>query len=310
MHRIASILTMMLVPTIPFAADTIHLEATEPVALAFAADGSMYVLDGNAGRVGVVRRSPNPSFAARIGTVEGIGHLSHPVDLAVDKAGNVVVADAGNYRVAVFRPSGEFVSEVSLDGHPILQRIVALADGSTRILYYDGASKRLMVSALNRGYERVATFGVDSYCEVRGANSPMGDLAVDDDGSLWIVDLHGCNDEYTLRKYDPKGAVLGTWSHPAGQVSIETQKKRNYLVRIVSGIFAAQDEIFVVLGAGGAETGGLDVDVWTKKGSILRRSKLVGPARGGIRATARDGKVFVTDVEGLKTISSVDLSSL
>jgi len=53
---------------------------------------------------------------------DGKDGLNDPQGLAVDKAGNVHVADYGNDRVAVFKPNGQFIGEISVQ-HPDTVRV-------------------------------------------------------------------------------------------------------------------------------------------------------------------------------------------
>lgn len=308
---IALVTAMLSLGPAAAAPETIRVGALRPTAVAFDAKGTMYLLDSQAGTVSTVERSPDPRVVSRFGDGKaGPAKLALPRDLAVDRAGKLLVADAGNYPLAVFAPTGALVREIPLPGHPMLQRVVALPDGSSRLLAFDGASERLMVIPFDSKYEPGKPFVVDTYCASRGSSSSFADLAADEDGNLWLVDLHGCEDRYTLRKFDRAGKPLGSWSRAAGQISPESHEKRDRLVRIVSGVAAAQGKVFVVLGAGGAETGGLDADVWTTSGAHQRRAKLVGPARPAVRMTVRGDRLFVADPDGLQAVVAIDLAGV
>jgi DNA-binding beta-propeller fold protein YncE len=43
-------------------------------------------------------------------------HLNRPAGIAVDGAGNVLIADYGNNRIVVFSPAGQYLGKVAVDG--------------------------------------------------------------------------------------------------------------------------------------------------------------------------------------------------
>ncbi|WP_240744750.1 hypothetical protein [Desulforhopalus sp. IMCC35007] len=80
-------------------AGSMHL----PTDVALDADGRMYVLDGTADLVRVFDGLGTPLF-----TLGGQGILDQPLGIDVSDAGEVLVADSGSHRVAIF-PPGERV---------------------------------------------------------------------------------------------------------------------------------------------------------------------------------------------------------
>ncbi len=68
-------------------------------------------------------------------TVPGKSGLNDPEGIAVDKAGNIFIADYGNNRIAVFKPDGSFLDEIPVDTPD--QVLVSHKTGSIYILSID-----------------------------------------------------------------------------------------------------------------------------------------------------------------------------
>ncbi|MGH7108842.1 MAG: 6-bladed beta-propeller [Stellaceae bacterium] len=144
----------------------------------------------------------------------GDGELSHPAGLAVEKSGNVIVADAGNNRLQVFTPEGKFVGKcgkagsgegefnqpwgvtVDKDGN------IFVADWKNhRVQKLDGNGRFLMkigeygtITPPENAYA-VTTYGpyVSAMGETVGYPRPdllnhPTDVAVDTDGDIYITD--------------------------------------------------------------------------------------------------------------------------
>lgn len=85
--------------------------------------------------------SPSPSFKIDFG---GSGpdsiHLATPVDVAVDSAGSVYVADFGNQRVLRYTPEGEFVQRVDIEKDAydrLLEAPIAVAADNNQVYVAD-----------------------------------------------------------------------------------------------------------------------------------------------------------------------------
>lgn len=76
-------------------------------------EGKLYVCDAAAARV-IVIDLPNRKFAYLKGAA-GLGKLTKPVNLAVDRQGFVYVADTGRNEVLVYSPEGEFLQAFGKD---------------------------------------------------------------------------------------------------------------------------------------------------------------------------------------------------
>ncbi len=290
--------------------ETYSFDFSRPTATALNQAGDrLYVLDGNAAVVDVVRMGPPPELEAAFGGAgSGDGQLHMPADLVRDTHGNVVVVDTGNFRLTVFSAAGSFLQNVPLGEERLPESIAVAQDGGLAVLCWNGEQARFEIVTLGDDYRARGSFPVDVSCPSRSAKAMSGVLVADGDGALWVLDLAGCDDDYTLRKYTTDGSPLGSYNHQAGQIPLDAQ--RGKIVRIVSDLFIADSSVYVILGAGGAETGGLDVDVWSLSGTYGHRARVVGPARPLVHATVGNGKVYLTDELGMKAVIAVSLAAL
>ena len=70
---------------------------------------NLYVCDGDVPNKLIVKLDPNGSVVARYFLDQpGTGHISHPADMTVDKAGNLYVVDEKGHRVLKYNADGKF----------------------------------------------------------------------------------------------------------------------------------------------------------------------------------------------------------
>jgi hypothetical protein len=210
------------------------------------------------------------------------GQLRGPVDLTLDSAGNVIVADTGNNRVQKFRPDGTLVwargkaggTAGNGPGEFSRPKDVAVApDGSVVVADSD-----------NGRIQRLSADGafVASYPQ----NFSPQSITVDADGSMFSVDTSGDS----VHKLSSSGAVVRTWGGSGDQPG---KFKRPFDASVASGF------VYVVDGDNSRvqkfTNGGDFVKLWgtraqdpekPKPGEFLRPS--------GISATS-DGRVYVID---------------
>lgn len=154
---------------------------------------------------------------------DGIG--LDPSDLAVDSAGNVVLANEGGsmgdpYRgfVSKFTPSGTQLFAVGVDIGK--KKIVLDGAGNTWIINQraantyqtqqaDGSTSYLPEShsiiQLSPDGQQIHTFSF---------TSPVNDVAIDPSGQIWVT--HGTTTNGKVTKLSSTGAVLNVYSMPAG----------------------------------------------------------------------------------------------
>jgi len=135
----------------------------------------------------------------------GTGQFIRPQDIAVDSAGNVYVADSGNYRIQKFDATGNYRRTWGSEGwsegqYSSPQGIavdstgnVYVADSGNRIQKFD-ANGRYLHEWGSRGTGEGQFYG------------PIG-IAVDSAGNVYVVDYG--NDR--IQKFDANGRYLNKW---------------------------------------------------------------------------------------------------
>jgi DNA-binding CsgD family transcriptional regulator/DNA-binding beta-propeller fold protein YncE len=186
---------------------TVHLVAAQPlkqpVAVALASDGTLFIADRASNRVW--RRSPSGGIAVVAGTgdpgFEGDGasaldaQLDHPMAVAVDAAGDVLIADEGNNRIRRVDAQTNVITTVA---------------GSNEIYGFGGdggsADRALLSLPLgvavapngdiyisDTGNDRVRRVGKNAkITTVVGAHGELygpGGLAISSSGDLYIADI-------------------------------------------------------------------------------------------------------------------------
>ncbi|MBI4661194.1 MAG: SMP-30/gluconolactonase/LRE family protein [Verrucomicrobia bacterium] len=167
-------------------------------------------------------------WAGSPGSANGSGsaaRFNFPMDVAVDSAGNVYVADSSNHTIRKITPGG-FVS--TLAGWP---GIVGSADGpATTARFFvpmgvavDSAGTVYVADSLNRTIRKITPAGFVSTLAGLAGNAGVADgvgstarfvdprgVAVDGSGTLYVAD----SETHRIRKITPEGVVstLAGWS--------------------------------------------------------------------------------------------------
>ncbi len=149
-----------------------------------------------------------PDFVKEWGTRSGTGdgELSAPQGAAVDSAGNVYVADAGNSRIQKFDSTGDFVtkwgSQGSGDDQFTSPRSVAV-DSSGNVYVADYANNRI------QKFDSAGTF-LAKWGEVGFGDGeffrPAG-VAVDASGNVYVVESGGNR----IQTFDATGNFIAKW---------------------------------------------------------------------------------------------------
>jgi DNA-binding beta-propeller fold protein YncE len=128
-------------------------------------DGNLYVSDSKNGRVQVY--TPQGRFLRQFGSYgSGKGHLLTPLDLMVDRAGNVYVTDDQAGTLSKFSAAGQVIwtiggsasSDPDLNGHFHLAsidahgRLVVVNDGRQQILYIDPSGHKVDAFGSHTGF--------------------------------------------------------------------------------------------------------------------------------------------------------------
>jgi DNA-binding beta-propeller fold protein YncE len=148
------------------------------------------------------------SSGSTTGRVSSVGmepaDLLAPRDLAVDRDGNAIVADASD--IKVFAPNGQLSSSFPFK-RP--HNVGVLSDG--RILVSGFPTDQLM-SVFNRQGRPVGGIGIPAKVDDQpffNAVLNMGAIVVDDDDNIFYVFRYMLTP--TVRKYNPDGTLLAEW---------------------------------------------------------------------------------------------------
>ncbi len=172
----------------------------QPVGIAFDKEGLLYVVDLGAAtpRVEVIDRT-----ASVVRTLGETSQLSFPNGIAVDRDGNVYVADSNNGRLLVFDPAGTIRAQIgrgSGQGNLGLPRGVAV-DGSGRVFVGDATGQGVFIFRTptddNRRLEFIGFVGGEGVAD--GQFEYPNGVAVDGRGRVYVADT--VNDRIQVWSY-------------------------------------------------------------------------------------------------------------
>ena len=162
-----------------------------PLGLAFAPDGTLYVTDvrgENSKNHRVLAFGPDGTLKRSMGTP---GQLSFPNGIAVDGQGNIEVCDSNNGRLVVFSPYGKMMSTISQgigEGDLGLPRGAAV-DDSGRLFVSDTADHQVRVYQI--GDSKVTPTYIGSFGnegQVDGTFEYPNGVAADKRAHIYITD--------------------------------------------------------------------------------------------------------------------------
>jgi len=139
-------------------------------------------------------------------TLQQPWYFSVPLGMAVDRDGNVFVAEQGNHRISKLTPDGRFISSWGRmgRGEGELDTIwgIALDDAGNVYVADSDASCIHKFTSNGRFIRRWGKLGKDD----GQFDSPAG-VAVDDAGNVYVVDV----DNHRIQKFTLDGRFLGKW---------------------------------------------------------------------------------------------------
>lgn len=198
-----------------------------PFGLAVDATGNVYVADSknhcirkitSTGVVTTLAGLPSGTFPDYGGYADSNGtnaKFSEPYDVTVDSAGNVYVADYGNFLIRKITPSGDVTTLAgSSSGYADGQGTAAafyypqgiVVDGSGNIYVADRENQRIRVINQSTGTVSTLAGSTQGFADGTGAAAQFNDLtgvARDSSGNLYIAD----KDNHRIRKVSSSGVV-------------------------------------------------------------------------------------------------------
>jgi peptidylamidoglycolate lyase len=178
-----------------------------PTDVAVLPDGSFYVSDGYK-NTRVVKFTAEGQYDFEWGTKgDAPGQFNLPHGIAVDARGRVYVCDRSNSRIQIFDARGKFLDQWK---GPQIGRPYGVAVASTgHIFVIDGGEPSLRQSDRGKAVELDAdgrvldTFG--SFGKEPGQFQVGHDIAVANDGSVYVAEGAGLRVQKFVRKHDPAG---------------------------------------------------------------------------------------------------------
>ncbi|MDB4512092.1 peptidyl-alpha-hydroxyglycine alpha-amidating lyase family protein [Arenicella sp.] len=163
-----------------------------PTDIAVLDDGSFYVSDGY-GNNRIVKYSADGEYQFEWGKGgTGPGEFNLPHSVALDSEGKVYVADRGNFRIQIFSPEGEYLSEIKTDGWMPYALIIS---ADNKIFVTDGGDKpakypfRSRVLVLDLEGNILDTFG--RYGNYDGQFILAHDIGISPGGDVFVADVVG-----------------------------------------------------------------------------------------------------------------------
>jgi sugar lactone lactonase YvrE len=143
-----------------------------------AANGDLFVSDGEGGNTRVVKFSRDGTFIKYWGTKgSGPGEFGGPHCVAMDSQGRVYVCDRGNKRIQVFDQEGRYLSQMAQFGTP-----VSIAFGKDDLMFVAAPAPENRLTIGTTSGQVVETMD--------GLNSAHG-IAVDGQDNLYVAESAG-----------------------------------------------------------------------------------------------------------------------
>jgi len=188
-----------------------------PVDLALGADDVVYVInrsyENRPDGIHVTVCTLNEEYITEFGSAgEDDGQFTWPTSIALDKDGNVYVADEWLHRISIFDKDGTFLSQWGKpgSGDGALNKPAGLAITNGTMFVSDSCNHRIQKFSLDGKY--LGQFG--SFGSGPGQlNSPWG-LGLDTDGNVYVADWR--NDR--IQKFSPDGQPLASFGQSGSGV--------------------------------------------------------------------------------------------
>ena len=218
-----------------------------PRNIAFDSKGNMFVVDSDGARVEKFDSEGKFLLAwgskSLDGTIGQAGTFNQPWGIAVDKSGNVYVADTWNHRIQKFDSNGKFLLMWGTNGDTkgianqnptqFYGPRSVVADGQGNVLVMDTGNKRVLKFDANGN--PLAQFGGVG-ADTGKFQEPVG-LAIDKDGNIFVADTWNLR----IQKFDSSFNFITQW--PVQAWDIQTVVNKPYLAVDPDGnVFASDPE--------------------------------------------------------------------
>ena len=142
-----------------------------------------------------------PVTAFEGGQGNGKGQFDSPRGIAIDRAGNILVADTNNGRIEKFSPSGVFITSIGTrgKGHGQFEAPNGIAIDHAGNIYVAEIGSKHCVQKLGPDGTFIAEWAPGLYGPRR--------IAIGPDDSIYVVDSGGNR----IVKFSPHGQVLASW---------------------------------------------------------------------------------------------------
>jgi outer membrane protein assembly factor BamB len=171
-------------------------------AVAFAADGSFYVLDPGARRVLIF--SADRTYVGSVGgRGRGPGQFVAPISIAVDLAGNVAVLDPGRGDIQSFAPDGTLLTTAPLQStyQPVSSMVID-GDGNFIVLEFVCCAGPAVVETFDPEGNLLLQFGQESGPGTL-LGQPLG-LGLDGAGNIYLTEIEPAR----VVVFSPEGEFL------------------------------------------------------------------------------------------------------
>jgi DNA-binding beta-propeller fold protein YncE len=240
-----------------FAVDGYEYETRmiEPISLAVdARAGQVYIADAEADYVLVISSQGVPK-----GTV-GVGKINSPTAVAVDKDGNLYVAEEKSAQIKIIDKKGEvsFLEVPAREGksRPKLGRMTFDRDGNLYVV--DKEAQRILVF----DKERKIKLEIGEPGDKRGQFKSLQDVAVDRQGRIYALDSEGT----PVQVFDRKGKYVYRFGFRGGGLED---------ISSPSAVFTDQnDQVWIV------DRGQHCLKVFDRSGTFLRKFGTYGTENG------------------------------
>ena len=146
--------------------------------IVMAADGTLFVSDGEGGNTRIVKLSKNGVFIKSWGSKgTAPGQLNGPHCVTLDSHGRVYVCDRSNKRIQVFDQNGTYLAQFTQFGTP-----ASIVIGKDNVMYVAAGEPDNKVT--------IGTTGGTVVDTIEGLNSPHG-MAVAPDGAIYVAQSAG-----------------------------------------------------------------------------------------------------------------------